>query len=33
MAIDRRNFFRALGITGVALGTGKKLGATPAKSR
>jgi len=32
MAIDRRNFFRALGLTGVALGTGKKLGATPEKS-
>ncbi len=27
MAINRRNFFRALGLTGVALGTGKELGA------
>jgi len=31
MGIDRRNFFRALGITGVSLGAGKKLSATPAK--
>jgi len=29
MGIDRRNFFRSLGLTGVALGAGKKLGATP----
>jgi len=27
MGIDRRNFFRALGLTGVALGTGRKLNA------
>lgn len=31
MAIDRRNFFRAMGITGLALGTGKELNATPEK--
>ena len=31
MAINRRNFFRALGITGVALGTGKELNAVPEK--
>lgn len=29
MAVNRRNFFRALGITGVALGTGKELNAVP----
>jgi Fe-S-cluster-containing dehydrogenase component len=29
MSINRRNFFKALGFTGVALATGKKLGATP----
>jgi len=29
MAINRRNFFRTLGITGVALGTGKELNAVP----
>jgi len=31
MGIDRRNFFRVLGITGVSLGAGKKLGGSPAK--
>ncbi|MCK5134582.1 MAG: 4Fe-4S dicluster domain-containing protein [Bacteroidales bacterium] len=31
MGINRRNFFRALGITGVSLGAGKKLGANPGK--
>lgn len=29
MAIDRRNFFRAMGLTGLALGTSKKLNAVP----
>ena len=33
MGIDRRNFFRALGMTGVALGTGKSLNAAPAKNK
>ena len=28
MGVDRRNFLKALGLTGVALGTGKPLGAT-----
>ena len=32
MGIDRRNFFRSLGLTGVALGAGKKLSATPEQS-
>jgi formate dehydrogenase iron-sulfur subunit len=31
MAINRRNFFRALGLTGVALGTASKLNAVPEK--
>ncbi len=31
MAINRRNFFRALGVTGVALGAGKELNAVPEK--
>ena len=31
MGINRRNFFRALGMTGLALGTGKKLNAVPDK--
>jgi formate dehydrogenase iron-sulfur subunit len=30
MSINRRTFFRALGLTGISLGAGKKLGATPA---
>ncbi len=29
MSIDRRNFLKVLGVTGVALGTGKKLKAAP----
>ena len=29
MSINRRNFFRTLGLTGIALGTGKKLNAVP----
>jgi Fe-S-cluster-containing dehydrogenase component len=29
MGIDRRNFFRVLGVTGVSLAIGKELGATP----
>ena len=32
MGLDRRNFFRSLGLTGVALGAGKKLSATPEQS-
>ena len=33
MSINRRNFLRALGLTGVVLGTGKKLNASePGKS-
>jgi len=31
MGINRRNFFKVLGLTGVSLGTGKKLGAEPPK--
>jgi len=31
MSINRRNFFRVLGLTGVSLGTGKKMGAAPPK--
>ena len=31
MGINRRNFFRAMGITGVALSTGKELNAVPEK--
>jgi formate dehydrogenase iron-sulfur subunit len=31
MGINRRNFFRALGMTGLVLGTGKKLNAVPDK--
>lgn len=31
MGVDRRNFLKALGLTGVALGTGKQLGAAPAE--
>ncbi|MFH0758134.1 MAG: 4Fe-4S dicluster domain-containing protein [Bacteroidota bacterium] len=31
MGINRRNFFRAMGITGIALGTGKELNAVPDK--
>jgi Fe-S-cluster-containing dehydrogenase component len=31
MGIDRRNFFRALGLTGVGLGAVSKLNAAPAK--
>jgi len=30
MGVDRRNFLKALGLTGAAIGTGKPLGATPA---
>ena len=29
MSIDRRNFLKVLGVTGVAVGTGKKLKASP----
>ncbi len=29
MSIDRRSFFKALGVTGVTLATGSRLGATP----
>lgn len=29
MSIDRRDFFKVLGVTGVTLATGKRLGATP----
>ncbi len=29
MSVNRRNFLKALGLTGVALGTGKKLSAVP----
>ena len=31
MGIDRRNFFKVLGLTGISLGTGKKLAAMPDK--
>jgi len=31
MGINRRNFFKALGLTGVGLATGKPLGAAPVK--
>jgi len=31
MGINRRNFFRAVGLTGLVLGTGKKLNAVPDK--
>ena len=30
MSIDRRDFFKVLGVTGVTLATGKRLGAEPA---
>ncbi len=29
MTIDRRNFFRVIGVTGASLAIGKRLGATP----
>jgi len=31
MSINRRNFFKVIGVTGVSLGLGKKLSASPAK--
>ncbi len=29
MAVNRRNFFKVLGVTGVSLAIGKELGAAP----
>lgn len=31
MSINRRNFLKVLGLTGVSIGTGKRLGASPKK--